>query len=240
MRLNRYLAGSGVASRRKSEAIVRSGRVKVDGLTITNPFHLLQPDDVVSMDDQEVSHFEERRVILLNKPKGVITTVEDTRGRVTVLDLVKQEGRLFPVGRLDKETTGALLLTNDGDLAHRLTHPRFEVEKVYVVLIDRPLGAGEAKKIESGIDIGNGETGRAKVLERGKISGDAAHVKLSLSHGKKREVRRILSRLGYRVLALHRESFAGIRAEGLDLGQWRNLNREEVARLTKRFKERIG
>ncbi|MEE9166907.1 MAG: pseudouridine synthase [Candidatus Neomarinimicrobiota bacterium] len=237
MRLNKFIAASGVASRRKSEEIVKAGRVEVNGIPVTNPYRLLRSDDVVSVDNRTVSPPGDSTVIVLNKPTGVITTVKDTHGRPTVMNLVEAGERLFPVGRLDKNTTGTLLLTNDGDLAHRIVHPRFQVEKVYVATIDRPWDEADTRRIESGVEMGGSEIGMAKVLSRDTISGDGkkrvtSRVRLSLSHGKKREVRRILKRLGYRVIALHRESFGGIGVEGLAPGEWRKLKGDEIAQLT--------
>ena len=233
MRLNKYLAASGVASRRKCETIVREGSVKVNGLVTNNPFYQLQNDDIVSLGETVVHPSRETYVFVLNKPLGVITTVEDTHGRPSVLDLVKSEVRLFPVGRLDKDTSGVLLLTNNGNLAYRLTHPKFEVKKVYVVLLNRHFNVDDTEKIASGIDLGSGEIGRGKIIFHEKISTKQkdkarARIKISLSHGKKREVRRIFSSLDYQVISLHRESFAGVHGEGLHPGEWRIMAKKEI------------
>ncbi|MFQ6615760.1 MAG: pseudouridine synthase [Fidelibacterota bacterium] len=239
MRLNRYLAASGIASRRKSVNLVRSGRVEVNGETVTNPFQEVSRDNRVTLDGEQVFPAVETVVVLLNKRKGVLTTVRDDRGRPTVLDPIKSEERLFPVGRLDRDTTGVLLLTNDGDLAYRLTHPKFEVEKIYNVTVDRPIPEKDLRKIERGVEIGQGEKGQAQVLgQEGGVSRDRgkslACVQLRLTHGKKREIRRMVSALGYRVIHLHRESFAGFRAEGLAPGRWRQLTSSEVKELMER------
>lgn len=238
MRLNKYLAASGIASRRKSETVIRSGRVKVNGTSVTDPFYLLQPDDVVSVDSHQVSLAPETVVVALNKPKGVITTVADTHGRNTVMKLVQVDQRLFPIGRLDKDTTGVLLLTNNGDLAHRLSHPKFEVEKIYSVIVKGSLAAEDIRKIESGIDIGHSEKGMGTILasrvrKSGHKSEVETEVRLALSHGKKREVRRIFAALSYPVLALHRESFAGVDSEPMAPGEWRQLSRGEIQQLMK-------
>ncbi|MFQ6673204.1 MAG: pseudouridine synthase [Fidelibacterota bacterium] len=236
MRLNKYLAASGISSRRKSEAIVLARRVKVNGVPIENPFLEVGSDDVVSVDGRIISPSIETVVIVLNKPRGYLTTVTDDRGRKTVLDLVRFRDRLFPIGRLDRETSGVLLLTNNGDLAHELSHPRFGVKKTYRVTIDRPLTRTAIQNISSGVDIGKGEKGSARVLgqeiatSRGG-KGTAVAVRMELTHGKNREVRRIISALGYQVVDLERESFAGVRDDGLAPGQWRRLRDREVEKL---------
>ena len=154
MRLIRYLAIAGVASRRKSEAVIRRGQVEVNGETERDPFRILSASDSVAVNGETISIPSERTVLLLHKPAGVITTVSDTHGRKTVMDLIPTTNRrLFPVGRLDKETTGILLLTDDGDLAYRLTHPKFEVEKIYEAAIDRRLTKAEKVSIVSGLSL---------------------------------------------------------------------------------------
>ena len=241
MRLNRFLAQSGIASRRKCELIVRSGRVTVNGVKITNPFYLVGESDKVLLDGEPISPPRETIVILLNKPRGVLTTTADTHHRKTVMELVKMDARLFPIVRLDRDTTGVLLLTNNGDLAFKMTHPKFEVERIYQVTIDKPLSKIDKRKIETGVDIGEGEVGKGDVLDcrlfyssKGvkKSNGSSTSmVRLRMKHGKKREVKRIFSSLGYKVLSLHRESFAGVDAHGLKIGQWRKLTPVEVEKL---------
>ena len=231
MRLNKYLAASGVASRRKCETIIRSGHVKVNGIVVTNPFHLLLPGDDVLLDNRIVSLPHRNIVICLNKPVGVVSTVEDKYSRKTVTDIIGHRERLFPVGRLDKDSSGVLLLTNDGDLTYQLTHPKFGVEKIYTVVIDRPLERGDIGEIESGVEIGESEIGIAKVL----TPGGGSEVRLSLTHGKKREIRRIFAALGYTVMRLHRESFGGIQADDLSPGEWRELTAVEMDGMMKRL-----
>ena len=239
MRLNKYLAGSGVASRRKCETIIHSGRVKVNGIVVTNPFHLLIPGDDVLLDNRIISLPRRNIVICLNKPVGVVSTVEDKYSRKTVTDIIGHRERLFPVGRLDKDSSGVLLLTNDGDLTYQLTHPKFGVEKIYTVVIDRPLERGDIGEIESGVEMGEGEIGRAKVLAPGVGSSRSdeseTEVRLSLTHGKKREIRRIFAALGYTVMRLHRESFGGIQADDLSPGEWRELTAVEMDGMMKRL-----
>jgi 23S rRNA pseudouridine2605 synthase len=231
MRLNKYLASCGVASRRKCEDIIRSGTVLVNGEIEVNPFHLLLPEDSILLDDQEMFSLVDTEVIVLNKPDGYITTTNDPQGRNTVMDLVKSPNRLFPVGRLDKDTTGVLLLTNDGNLAYQLTHPKYQVEKVYRVQIMGFLSNNDIEQIKSGVMIGSDETGQGEVLSQNKVSKSVTEIELVLTQGKKREVRRILSSLGYKVIALQRISFGGITTDGLNLGHWRRLSEEEALSL---------
>ena len=231
MRLNKYLASCGVASRRKCEDIIRSGTVLVNGEIEVNPFHLLLPEDSILLDDQEMFSLVDTEVIVLNKPDGYITTTNDPQGRNTVMDLVKSPNRLFPVGRLDKDTTGVLLLTNDGNLAYQLTHPKYQVEKVYRVQIMGFLSNNDIEQIKSGVMIGSDETGQGEVLSQNKVSKSVTEIELVLTQGKKREVRRIFSSLGYKVIALQRISFGGITTDGLNLGHWRRLSEEEALSL---------
>ena len=231
MRLNKYLASCGVASRRKCEDIIRSGTVLVNGEIEVNPFHLLLPEDSILLDDQEMFSLVDTEVIVLNKPDGYITTTNDPQGRNTVMDLVKSPNRLFPVGRLDKDTTGVLLLTNDGNLAYQLTHPKYQVEKVYRVQIMGFLSNNDIEQIKSGVMIGSDETGQGEVLSQNKVSKCVTEIELVLTQGKKREVRRILSSLGYKVIALQRISFGCISTDGLNLGHWRRLSEEEALSL---------
>ena len=231
MRLNKYLASCGVASRRKCEDIIRSGTVLVNGEIEVNPFRLLLPEDSILLDDQEMFSLVDTEVIVLNKPDGYITTTNDPQGRNTVMDLVKSQNRLFPVGRLDKDTTGVLLLTNDGNLAYQLTHPKYQVEKVYRVQIMGFLSNNDIEQIKSGVMIGSDETGQGEVLSQNKVSKSVTEIELVLTQGKKREVRRILSSLGYKVIALQRISFGGITTDGLNLGHWRRLSEEEALSL---------
>ena len=231
MRLNKYLASCGVASRRKCEDIIRSGTVLVNGEIEVNPFRLLLPEDSILLDDQEMFSLVDTEVIVLNKPDGYITTTNDPQGRNTVMDLVKSPNRLFPVGRLDKDTTGVLLLTNDGNLAYQLTHPKYQVEKVYRVQIMGFLSNSDIEQIKSGVMIGSDETGQGEVLSQNKVSKSVTEIELVMTEGKKREVRRILSSLGYKVIALQRISFGGITTDGLNLGHWRRLSEEEALSL---------
>ena len=225
--LTKYLAQAGIASRRKVVDIIKSKVVTVNGVTINEPGYRVNSTDCVRVNDALVRG-ESKVYILLNKPKNCITTVSDDLGRHHVLDIIATsiKQRVYPVGRLDRNTTGLLLLTNDGQLAQKLAHPRFEVEKVYQVQLDKSLTRGDMHKIISGLH-----------LEDGFIRVDAIHyfhdrskknVILSIHSGKNRIVRRIFENLGYDVRKLDRMGYAGLSKARLEVGQWRHLTHAEV------------
>lgn len=233
MRLNRYIAHAGICSRREADAFIAEGLVKVNGKIITQMGYIVKPDDVVQFDDRRI--YPEKPVyILLNKPKDYITTTSDEKGRKTVLDLVKDCGasRLFPVGRLDRNTTGLLLLTNDGELAERLTHPRRRVEKLYKVVLDKNLKPEDLNKLRT----------EGVQLEDGPFKPDAVEyvenaprntLGVLIHSGRNRIVRRMFEALGYQVVKLDRVVFAGLTKAKLPRGHWRHLTPAEVARLKK-------
>ena len=228
VRINRYLAQCGVASRRRAEELVRQGRVRVNGEVVTGLGMRVTPGvDVVEVDGRVVLPPETTVVVLLNKPRGTVTTAHDERGRPTVVELVDLPQRLFPVGRLDIDTEGALLLTNDGDLAFRLTHPRFGVEKVYHAHLDRPISSADLEHLQRGVMIDTGLTlpCRARTLD------DPRRVEVILHEGKKRQVRKMFRALGYQVVELRRVAIGPIRLGDLPRGKWRLLTPEEVDRL---------
>ncbi len=232
-RLNKYIANSGVGSRREADELIKMGLISVNGTTITALGTKVKPGDVVRYEDR-VLKAEKLVYILLNKPKGFITTTEDPQERNTVMGLVAAacKERIYPVGRLDRNTTGLLLLTNDGDLADKLTHPSYKAKKVYKVELDRPLTKNDFKKIVEGVHL---EEGRAMVDDVAIISEDDKTVGLEIHIGWNRVVRRIFETLGYDVLKLDRSVFAGMDKKDLSRGQWRFLKPEEVVRL-KHFK----
>ena len=234
MRLIRYLASAGVASRRKCESIITGGRVTVNGKDETDPFRIISTSDSVELDHTPVKTPIEKTVVMLHKPASVVSTVNDTHGRKTVLDLVSNiEPRLFPVGRLDKETTGILLLTNDGDLTYRLTHPKFGVEKIYEVMADRFFTDAEINSISSsGVDIGEGETGRAAVIDQTDTA-NGVKITMKLHHGKKREIKRIFREMGLELTHLHRITFACLELGNLASGKHRILSNKERRLLAK-------
>jgi len=228
-RLNKYLAECGVDSRRKCDLIIKSGRVSVNRKNVDQPGIIINEiNDVVTIDGDPISRSEDLFYVLLNKPRGYVTTVRDELNRKTVMDLIPINARIFPVGRLDKNTTGTLLLTNDGDLAYRLTHPRFEIEKTYQALLFKQIDEKDLKKIQTGIML---EDGMARA-DRVKVVGMRARkVELTIKEGRKREVRRMFEALGYWVKQLHRTKFAFLEVSDLEPGQWRRLSKPEVLKL---------
>lgn len=232
MRLNKYLAHAGVASRRESDRLIQEGIVSVNGELMMDPAYQVQSDDVVIFDGQVLELQSETVVYILNKPKNVITTAKDTHGRKTVLDLVPANMRLFPIGRLDKDTTGLLLLTNVGELANYLMHPRNRVPRYYEVEINGRLTDKEIGKIKKGIFIGDGEWGKGQVINQFTKKGRST-VYILLHQGKKREVRRIFEFLSKKVFHLHRYQYGNLTLGNLKPGQFRTLSKAEIKKLKK-------
>jgi 23S rRNA pseudouridine2605 synthase len=226
MRLGKFLAHAGVASRRAAEAIVAEGRVTVDGEVVTDPARDVDESTAVALDGRRVEP-EAREVHALNKPAGVVSTARDTHGRPTVVQLVRSRRRLYPVGRLDADTTGLILLTNDGELAERLTHPRYGVKKVYRARVQPPrLSATALRALKEGVKLEDGRTGPAQVRPL-----SAGVVEITIREGKKRQVRRMLEAVGHRVVALERVAFGPLGLRGLEPGKSRRLTKAEVERL---------
>jgi 23S rRNA pseudouridine2605 synthase len=221
MRLNAYLARAGVASRRKADELIKAGRVSVNG----EPGQLntfVELGDRVEVDGHEVAP-QRLAYVLLHKPPGVVTTASDPQGRPTVVGLVDHEVRVVPVGRLDAETTGALLLTNDGELAHRLAHPKYEVEKVYEAEVEGQFSDEVLRQLAEGVELEDGITAPAEVRRLGP-----SVVELSIHEGRNRQVRRMLEAVGHPVRRLHRSRYARLTLEGLAPGEWRELLEQEV------------
>jgi 23S rRNA pseudouridine2605 synthase len=228
VRLGRFLAHAGVASRRAAEGLVRQGRVTVDGEVAIDPARDVGDSSDVRLDDRPVAP-EAREVHVLNKPAGVVSTARDTHGRPTVVDLVPSALRLYPVGRLDADTTGLLLLTNDGELAARLTHPRYGVEKVYRATVEpRRVSEAALRALRSGVELSDGVTAHARVRRLG-----GGVVEIALREGRKRQVRRMLDAVGHRVVDLERVAFGPLRLGDLEPGSSRRLSPAEVERLRK-------
>ncbi|MFZ1880940.1 MAG: pseudouridine synthase [Gaiellaceae bacterium] len=224
MRLNAWLARAGVASRRKSDELIKAGRVTVNG----EPGQLntfVQRTDEVSLDGEPLAK-QQLSYVLLHKPAGVVTTASDPQGRKTVLDLVDHPNRVVPVGRLDADTTGALLLTNDGDLAHRLAHPKYEVDKVYVAEVWGQPTDGTLRKLAEGVKLEDGRTAPASVR---RLAG--GRIELTIHEGRNRQVKRMLEAVGHRVQSLHRSTYGPLKVEGLEPGTWRELEPSEVEQL---------
>ncbi|HEX7311634.1 MAG TPA: pseudouridine synthase [Gaiellaceae bacterium] len=224
MRLNAYLARAGVASRRKADDLIKAGRVTVNG----GPGQLntfVGARDRVEVDGRPV---EKQRLayVLLHKPAGVVTTASDPQARRTVVELVSVTERVVPIGRLDADTTGVLLLTNDGELAHRLAHPRYGVEKTYVVDVEGAPSNDALSALEKGVELDEGPTAVARVRRLGR-----SRVELTIHEGRKHQVKRMLDAVGHPVVRLHRSVYAGLTLEGLEPGRWRELEPFEIEQL---------
>ncbi len=228
MRLAKYLAHAGVASRRSAEELIAAGRVSVDGETVTDPARDVGPASRVALDGRALRGAEPRVVFAVNKPVGVVSSARDTHGRATVLDLVPARGlRLYPVGRLDADSSGLILLTNDGELANRLTHPRFEVPKTYrAKLAGGPVAEEALRTLRDGVELDDGLSAPARVRRvRGNL------IELTIHEGRNRQVRRMCAAVGHPVLELRRTGFGPLRLNGLKDGAHRRLSASDVARL---------
>ena len=234
MRLNKYVAHCGICARRQAAEHVKNGSVSVNGEVEKNPGYLVQPTDVVAFKGKPIKLEEKMVYILLNKPKNVITTSNDEKGRETVLDIVGKDikERIFPVGRLDRQTTGLLLLTNDGDLAKKLSHPSHKVEKIYQVKLDKNLAQKDLQQIKDGLEL---EDGLVQVDNVGFVEGKRDEIGIELHIGRNRIVRRIFEHLGYEVVKLDRTYYAGLTKKDIPRGRFRHLTQQEVIML-KHFK----
>ena len=228
MRINKYIAQAGVASRRKADELIENGNVKVNGAVLREPGYDVQEGDRVMVNGREISGAQKMEYVLINKPLGMVTTVEDDKDRLTVMDVVKDiDARLFPVGRLDYNTSGALIMTNDGELAYRLTHPKHEVYKTYRALVSGILSNERAARLRRGVDIGGFVTSPAKV----KIIKGTQHstlVEIAIHEGKNRQVRKMFAAVGNPVQELERVAIGDIRLGHLKPGHYRKLTREEI------------
>lgn len=228
VRLNKAIADAGVASRRHADELIASGRVRVNGDVVTELGRKVTINDIVAVDGEQISRRKHLTYVLLNKPKDVISTSSDERGRTTVFDIVRIHDRLFTVGRLDRNTTGVLLITNDGDLAHRLMHPRHEIPRAYKVKLDRDILPSHARTISGGIELDDGPTQPCEVLIDPK---DRSVVHMVIREGRNREVRRIFEAMGYEVRGLDRKQYAFLTTRGLKRGEYRHLTADEVREL---------
>ncbi|MBN2667394.1 MAG: rRNA pseudouridine synthase [Bacteroidales bacterium] len=230
MRLNRFIAHSGICSRREADELIAGGLITVNGKVVTDLGTKVLPSDDVRYGKKRLSS-EKKVYILLNKPKGYVTTVEDPHADKTVIDLIGDActERVYPVGRLDKLTTGVLLLTNDGDLTGRLTHPKYKRKKIYHVFLDKAVTRNDLEQIATGVDI-EGETIAADAVSYADLD-DKTQVGLEIHSGQNRIVRRIFEKLGYRVKKLDRVYFAGLTKKNLPRGKWRFLTDKEISML---------
>jgi 23S rRNA pseudouridine2605 synthase len=227
-RLQKYMATCGVASRRKCEEIIQQGRVKVNGLVVNELGYKVDTDkDEVWVDNNKIKKEERKVYVALNKPEGYVCTVKDEKGRQTILDLVKVEERIYPIGRLDYDTSGLILLTNDGDVYNKIIHPREEKSKVYIALIQGIPSKESVEKFEKGIDIGGYITAPARIKVI-KTFTDASKVEITIHEGKNRQIRRMCDALNHPVISLKRIQVGNIKLNDLPKGKWRFLDEKEI------------
>ena len=227
MRLNKFLAQSGVASRRKSDELIQMATTEVNGKVCLDPAYNVSPEDKVCFDGKRLVPIRDKIVLMLNKPEKVITTVQDTHGRKTVIDLIRSKIRISPIGRLDKNTKGLLLLTNDGTLHQYLTHPSHQIPKDYEAVIEGKLSQDNIIKLNRGIYIGNKEYGKAEILKQNTIKGRSIII-LRLRQGKKREIRRIFFRFNKKIYSLKRIRYAELTLGNFKEGEYRQLTKNEI------------
>lgn len=235
MRINKYISHAGVCSRRDADQLVEEGRVKIDGETVTQHGTRVMEDQTVTVDGEEVYPLE-FEYVLLNKPKDTISTTEDPKGRRTVLDVIgvpeDNPSGLFPVGRLDRNTTGVLLVSNDGDLAHRLMHPRYEIPKIYYVRVQERVRPHQIDQLRRGIELSDGEAAADQVAyldPQGKTD-----IALEVHEGRNRQIRRMMEALGHDIVQLERAKYATLTSGQLQRGEWRRLEPHEVRELYNR------
>jgi 23S rRNA pseudouridine2605 synthase len=227
-RLQKYMARCGVASRRKCEEVITAGRVKVNDFVVTELGYKVDPDkDKVHVDDKIINIEENKVYIALNKPEGVVSTVKDEKGRKTILDLVGVKERIYPIGRLDYDTSGLIILTNDGDIYNKVIHPRQAINKVYIALLEGCPSEEEISKFCNGIDIDGYTTAHAN-FEVTKRIGFNSKVTITIHEGKNRQIRKMCDSIGHPVIALKRISVGDITQGNMEKGSWRNLTDEEI------------
>ena len=228
MPLNKYLAHCGICSRRDAVSLISEGKVKINGNVVKEPGYKIQPNDQVFFNNKQLFVTKNLQYILLNKPKDYITTTDDPQGRKTVLQLIKSatEERVYPIGRLDRNTSGVLLLTNDGDLTQKLSHPSFEIKKVYEAKLDKPLAKADFDKILKGLILEDGQINVDTLAYAD--SKDKSIIGIEIHSGRNRIVRRIFEHLGYDVKALDRVMYAGLTKKNVERGKWRYLSEKEI------------
>lgn len=229
VRINKYLADHGIASRRAIDMLIAQKNISVNGIILDKPGMKVGEDDVIEVGGKRIGSSAKKHLyILLNKPAECITTSNDPQGRKTVLDYVRCGTRVYPIGRLDKDTTGALLLTNDGELANRLMHPKYSVEKIYQALLDKSFAVKDKKIFESGVMLDGKKTASCSVQY---IQNNKKNVLVILHEGMNRQIHRMFKSLGYRVIQLDRIQYAGLTTKGLARGEWRYLTYKEIEKL---------
>ena len=228
MRINKYIAQAGIASRRKADELIINGNVKVNGAVMREPGYDVEEGDKVEVNGRSVDNHQDKVDLLVNKPLNMITATSDDKDRETVMEIVKDvDARLFPVGRLDYNTTGALIMTNDGDMSYRVTHPKHEMDKTYRALVKGVISPEKAARLRNGIDIGGFVTSRAKVKII-KGSRNSTLVEISIHEGKNRQVRKMFAAVGNPVQTLERIAIGEIRLGRLKQGHYRKLTKEEI------------
>ena len=238
IRLQKFIADCGITSRRKAEELIIQGKIKVNGKVVTELGTKINPQkDVVLYNNKQIQNDNKSVYILLNKPIGYVTTVKDQFSRDSVLDLVKVKERIVPVGRLDMYTSGALILTNDGDFVYQVTHPKHEIDKTYTVTIIGKVTDEEVQQLKNGVKIEDKETyitkpAKVKILKIDEEK-NQSRLEITIHEGKNRQVRKMCEAIGHKVLALHRSKIAGIDVKDLPLGKWRFLNQNEVKKILK-------
>lgn len=229
MRLQKFIAMAGITSRRKAEELILEGRVKVNGIVVEELGTKIDPDkDIVLVDNKRIESVESKIYIILNKPEGYVTSLKDTHNSKVVLDLVKDiKERIFPVGRLDKDTSGLLIMTNDGDLAYKLTHPKHEVWKKYIALVKGHPDSNKLEMLRNGINIDGRMTSKAyvKLIKKNTRS---TLLEISIHEGRNRQVRKMCEHIGHPVINLKRVSIGNIKLNGLEKGKWRYLSEKEI------------
>ena len=235
IRLQKYIADCGITSRRKAEELIKQGKIKVNGQIVHELGTKINPQkDIVLYQDKKIKEKQKNVYILLNKPIGYVTTVKDQFERPSVLDLVKVKQRVVPVGRLDMYTSGALILTNDGDFVYQVTHPKHEIDKTYTVTIKGIVTEQDVELLKKGVKIEEYVTKPAKVkILKTDLEKNSSRLEITIHEGKNRQIRKMCETVGYPVLALHRSKISGIGVKDLPLGKWRFLSKREVERILK-------
>lgn len=236
IRLQKFLANQGICSRRKAEEYILQGLVKINGKVVTELGKKINPNkDEVIFKGNRITKMDKKVYILLNKPIGYVTTTRDQFNRDTVLDLIDVKEKILPVGRLDMYTSGALILTNDGEFIYRVTHPKYEIEKTYNVTLKGIITKEEVKKLEEGVVIEDYISSKAKVkILKTDKERDISRIEITIHEGKNREVRKMCSSIGRKVLALHRSRIENIDVKNMKIGEWRYLSSKEVSNLLKK------
>ena len=233
IRLQKYIADCGITSRRKAEELIKQGKIKVNGQIVYELGTKINPQkDIVLYQNEKIKQKQKNVYILLNKPIGYVTTVKDQFERPSVLDLVKVKQRVVPVGRLDMYTSGALILTNDGDFVYQVTHPKHEIDKTYTVTIKGIITEQDVEHLKKGVKIEEYVTKPAKVkILKTDLEKNSSRLEITIHEGKNRQIRKMCETVGYPVLALHRSKISGIGVKDLPLGKWRFLSKQEVERI---------